>query len=209
MQVRDSHVAMLQNVQDSLWEDFAWPHLRVRRDVALATNQRYYALPRDLTIERLEKAEVAYAGGFIPLKPQITAYDRSVYNSDLLQTSWPSTAYELAEDGTLEVWPVPSVSLDPTTQDGTLRLTGIRNLKPLVDDDDRCDLDGRMLVLFVAAMLMASSGDKGAGMKQAAAVTRLNQMKANLSPVRRFQMFGVGMPTSNRRDAIAQYRPPK
>ena len=42
---RDVLINILQRNQRRLWEDYAWPFLRVEKDVTMAAGQRYYDLP--------------------------------------------------------------------------------------------------------------------------------------------------------------------
>ena len=72
-QVRDTHVMLLQRIQEWLWEDFAWPHLCVERDIELAAGQRYYDTPEDLDIDRIEKIRNAFRSCWIgwPMPSQL------------------------------------------------------------------------------------------------------------------------------------------
>ena len=66
-QVRDTHVDMLQRIQDRLWDDFDWPHLRVERLEIVQSGQRFYAPPADMLIDNIEKIELYDGGGWRPL----------------------------------------------------------------------------------------------------------------------------------------------
>jgi hypothetical protein len=46
-QVIDSHKVLIKTEQDRLWEDYAWPHMRVHKYVALQAGQYLYDLPAD------------------------------------------------------------------------------------------------------------------------------------------------------------------
>ena len=61
-QNRDTQIATLQRVQETMWADFAWPHLRVERAIDVQAGQRYYDMPGDLDIDRIEKIEIREAG---------------------------------------------------------------------------------------------------------------------------------------------------
>ena len=55
--MRDVLIVVLQRTQRRLWNDYSWPFLRVKRDISMATGQRYYNLPSDVTFERIERVE--------------------------------------------------------------------------------------------------------------------------------------------------------
>ncbi|MCY0148310.1 hypothetical protein OEG84_11460 [Hoeflea sp. G2-23] len=205
-QARSSQVQLLQRLQDFYWEDFAWPHLRVKRQVPAQIGQRYYDLPADLPIDRVEGVEVFTNGAWIPLDPGISSVHYSAHNSDLDERSWPPRRWQINEDEDIEIWPVPDQNGDATTLEGYIRFTGIRALRPLVDDADRADLDSQMLSLFAAAELLAASGGKDAQVKLDRANARYLKLKSDLTPRRTINMFGVGEQPTKRRMAITSYR---
>ena len=42
---RDVLINVLQRTQRKLWEDFAWPFMRVKSDIAASATLRYYNIP--------------------------------------------------------------------------------------------------------------------------------------------------------------------
>lgn len=218
VQVRDSHVNIIQREQERLWEDFAWPHLRVQRFLPLQAGQRFYDLASctnelgevkgDLSIDRVETIEVKTDGEWLRLgagtigAPQYAAHD-----SGLGERAWSPRLWKLSEDEQIEIWPVPDQDAGPE-QYGHLRITGIRNLRPLVSDDDRADLDDRLIVLYIAGSLLAASGAKDANLKLEAANRHYSRLKGSLTKGGSFNMFN----TTNRRVAqrpyISRYRAP-
>src|SRR3546814_1974875 len=56
--VRPALVHRLKKKQDELYDKYAWPFLRVRRDKIIAAGHRYYDVPDDLNLERAEKVEM-------------------------------------------------------------------------------------------------------------------------------------------------------
>jgi hypothetical protein len=167
---RDAQVRALQRAQESLWRKHDWPFLRVRRYIDLQAGQRYYdsrgaklddgTPAADLGIERLETIEVRWGEQWCPVCPGI---DRSHYNtwdSDLDQRSWPIERWQVYEDEAIEIWPIPADNADPTTLDGRLRLTGIRDLRNFVADSDVADLDDTLIVKWAAVKPLARSGSK-------------------------------------------------
>lgn len=207
-QVRDTQVKMLQRVQERMWDDFNWPHLRVERTIPCQAGQRYYDTPADLSIDRLERIEFSTDGRWYLLEYGISGANYGTWNSDLDQRSWPIRCWKFHEGEDIEFWPIADRGVDPVTLDGNLRFTGIRKLKPLVADDDRADLDDRLIVLYAAAEMLAASGSKDAQFKLDQANTIYAKLRSDLSPTRSFSMFGIGVRPPRRGIFITQYRPP-
>lgn len=209
-QDQDRQIRSLQATQEWLWDDFDWPMMRVERKIDLQAGQRYYSLPDDLHIDRISKVEAYHDGAFCPLQAGIDAWNYTVYNSDLGERQWPPQRWRIAEDnegdlGQFEIWPIPDTNADPATLEGTIKITGIRNLNPLAADTDRADLDDWLIVLYAAADYLTSKGDKSANLKQQRANARYTKLRGSQSPRRKFKMFGVGQPERVRRVPIAVY----
>jgi hypothetical protein len=190
-QIRDTQLYLLQSEQERLWTDFDWPHLRVERYLKLAEGQRFYE-PPDLAIDRIEKIEVKYGATWVPLVVGIGAQQYNAWDSTEDQRSWPVERWRIYEDEQVEVWPIPSQNGDDTeATEGWLKFTGIRQLNPLVDDSDRCDLDARLIVLFAAVQMLTDDGKKAAAeVKLAAANAHYARLKSRLSPAPRFRLYG-------------------
>jgi len=189
---RELQVKHLQRTQEWLWDDYDWPHLRVERNVPIQAGQRYYDFPADLALDRVEKLEYFADGAWCRLQPGIEGAHYSMRNSELDEREWPPRRWRLSENEDFEVWPISDRAFDPATQDGQLKFTGIRNLKKLVDDADRADLDDRIIVLFAAAERLAAVGAKDAKLKQDMALKRFARLRGELQITRRFRMFGTG-----------------
>jgi hypothetical protein len=71
-----------------------------------------------------------------------------------------------------------------------VKVVGIRRLARLVDDEDRCDLDDRLIVLYAAAEHLAANGATDAKLKLDQANRRYASLKADLTPRRRVTLFG-------------------
>jgi hypothetical protein len=209
-QVRDTHVNLLQRVQERLWDDFAWPHLRVQRLDKVQAGQRYYSPPDDVQIDNIENMQLFDSGGWQPLLPGIYPDHYSTYNSDLDQRAYPPRRWQIHEDEDIEIWPISDTNSDPVTMEGTLKFVGIRDLKPFVQDSDRADLDDRLLTMFAAAELLAASGAKDAQIKLDQANAIYRRLRSGLTPRRRFRMFGIGVSalSRTRREFITHYKPP-
>ncbi|TGT76146.1 MULTISPECIES: hypothetical protein [unclassified Mesorhizobium] len=206
-QNRSSQVKALQREQERLWEDFDWPHLRIYPQQPVQAGQRYYETPENMLIDRIERVEIFLDGLWRKLEPGIDACEYSAWNSDLDARSWPPRKWKFNEDEDIELWPIPNINADPVTMNGMLRITGIRNLSPLVADDDRADLDDIMLVGFCAAKILASTGAKDAKLTLDAANARYARLRGRLTPRTQYKMFGTGEVPRAREIVIGQYRP--
>ena len=207
-QVRDAHVNMLQRIQERLWDDFTWPHLRVHRLKAVAKGQRYYTPPSDFQIDNIEKIEVKDGGSWRRLEVGIDAEHYSAHDSDLDERAWPPMRWQIHEDEDIEIWPISDLNGDPKTNEGMLKFTGIRNLKPFYKDADRADLDDNLLVMFGAAELLAAQGAKDAQLKLDQANQIYRRQRGGLTPRKRFRMFGIGPALPPRQEFITRYKPP-
>lgn len=206
-QTRPVHVKLLQRIQSRLWDDFDWPHLRIQRQVQVQKGQRYYDVPAEMSLDRIEKIEVFTNGRWVPLSPGIGAEHYAAHNSDLDDQAWPPRCWSIHEDEDIEVWPISNTDGVAATLEGYLRFTGIRNLRPLVDDSDRADMDDRLLTLYGAAEILAASGGKDAGLKLEQANAIAARMRSNLTPKKRHKAFVNEDPRPSVRIRISQYRP--
>lgn len=206
-QNRSAQVKALQREQERLWEDFDWPHMRIYPQAQVQAGQRYYETPPNMNIERIERIEIFLDGAWCKLDPGIDAGHYSAWNSDLDARSWPPRRWQFNENEDIELWPIPNQNADPTTMNGFLRFIGIRDLNPLVADDDRADLDDIMLVGYCAAQMLAASGAKDAKLKLDAANSRYARLRGRLTPRTQIKMFGIGEMPRRREFIIGQYRP--
>lgn len=219
VQTRDSHVILIQREQERLWADFAWPHLRVERYIPLANGQRFYELDSALMedgsaatlhipVDRIETVEVKTDGEWLPLEVDIRAEHYAAHDSALDERAWPPRRWKLTENEDIEVWPIPDADATPADQYGYLKITGIRQLRPLVDDDDRADIDDRLIELYTAGAILAGQGAKDAQLKLEAAAKLYARLKGNGSKVTDFNMFGTTERPMPRRSYITRYKPP-
>lgn len=188
--VRDAHINVLQRTQELLWEAHDWPHLRVKRIAAVQDGQRYYATPADLPIDRLEEIRIRVGDSWRPTDPSVLDSHYLQFDSFADERSWPVQRWQIHEDEKIELWPVPDRD-GLTTADGAIQFTGIRALRPLVKDDDRADLDDRLIVLSAAGEYLTDKGSKSAPLKLRAAQQRLKTVLGNNSKVKQFQLFGA------------------
>jgi hypothetical protein len=205
-QVRDKQIAFLQSTQEWLWDDFTWPHLRVQRNYQLQAGQYLYDVGADFDIDRIEKIEVKDGGVWRRLVPGIDSSHYAAHDTELDQRSWPIRRWRIAENEDIEVWPKPDTNGTAADLEGYFKVTGIRRLRPLVEDGDRCDLDGQLIYLYAAAK--ASPETQEGKFALNLANKRLARLKANLTPRRQFKMFGIGRCEGPSRMFVGQFRPP-
>ena len=196
---RDAQVSALQKQQERLWRAYDWPFLRVRRYIDLQAGERYYssrqaldeagAASTDLGIERVESVEVRWGGRWVPLRFGIGADEYAALDSDLDQRSDPAAAWRLHEGEMFEIWPIPDSDAGADIE-GRLRLIGIRDLRPLVADSDRADLDDDLIVKYAAAKSLARTGSKDAQIVLDEAKTIERTLTANFSKCKTFSLAG-------------------
>lgn len=202
---RDSLVQVLKRTQRRLWSDWDWMHMRVSRDMQVNAGQRYYNCPNDLPYERIDAAEVKFGGQWLPLCFGINERQYSIYDPRVDERSWPIRNWDIAEDpadtlgtpdnrGMIEVWPLPSDSgtapAPGSDEEGWMRFTGIRFLRPFAADSDRCDLDGDLIVLFAAAEILSRDKKDDAQAKLMAANTLYQKIRGNQEKNRTFSLGG-------------------
>lgn len=214
VQADDRHVQLVQREQTRLWNDYAWPHLRVERFIPLQTGQRFYdpagvrneagVIKGDLSIDRIERVDVKSDGDWLPLRNGIGAPEYAVSDSAIGEQEWPPRCWRIYEGEQIEIWPVPDQDIG-ADQEGYLRLVGIRNLRPLVDVSDRADLDDRLIELYVAANLLSGNEAK---QKMALANAHYARLRGALDKTESFRLFGTG-PAVPPRPLVARYRAPE
>lgn len=216
VQDRERQIQLLQREQFRLWEDFAWPHLRVERFIPVQAGQRFYdpaamqneagAAKTDMRMDRIEKIDIKYDGVWQPLSNGITPAHYAAHDSALDQRSSPARAWRIYEDEQIEIWPVPDVDAG-AQQEGYLRVTGIRNLRPLVNVADRADLDDSLIVLYAAGNILAGQNSPDAQLKMEAAQRHYARLRNSLSKSEGFNLFGARTAHPLRRPYVSRYIP--
>ncbi|MFA5897861.1 MAG: hypothetical protein WC829_01985 [Hyphomicrobium sp.] len=205
-QQRDQQIAHIQRTQEWLWEDFDWPLLRVERKITLQAGQYLYNPPSDMKIDRIQKIEVYESNAYIPLCAGIDAEHYTSHSTELDERDWPVRRWRINESEQIEVWPIPDADGSAVTFDGTLKLTGIKNLPALIEDTDTAALDDRLIILFCASEVLQSTGAKDAADKRNMANARYMKLRGHQTPRKKFTMFGVGQDESRApRPPIAVY----
>lgn len=186
--VLDSLKQTLQRTQEFLWEDFDWPFLRTREIVETQAGERFYDLPDNMILERVERMETKYGGRWRGLRRGITIQHYNQLDPVADERSSPMENWEAYTDGQFEVWPLPSQNADLESEEGVIRVSGIRNLQPLIADDDTADLDDRLIVLFAKAEILARQNSRDAELAIQAAQRHFLRLRGRLSVRRRFQL---------------------
>lgn len=204
VQARDHQVRHLQRVQEQLYDDFTWPHLRVFRYLNAQDGQRYYDVTaafkdsggtlvaaNDISVDRVYELHVHDGHIWRNLVPGISEQHYNSYDSDTDQRAWPPERWQVTEGNQIEIWPIPSITGDMTTRDNIFRIHAVRNLAPFSADADVADLDDRLLALMAAAEMMG--GEKGQK-KAALANKRLLKVRGNATKTQSFRLFGSSEP---------------
>ena len=142
---------LIQTEQERLYDDFDWPFLKITRDVAVAAGQRYYDLPTDLNLERVDKVDYYWGNKWFPLTRGVGTDQYNTYDSDQGVKIEPALRWDVKDTGDsaqIEIWPIP------VTNGRLVRFSGIRKLNPILADADVLDLDDMMVSLFVASMIV-------------------------------------------------------
>lgn len=167
----------LDRQQRELWDAYTWKHLRIYRDIPLATGQGSYNYPAELLFDQI--ITVWFVAGssarWVPLEYGISAsmvpLSGPPQGTPVRWDNTPSTDPDNPV-GQLTVLPLPSTGM-------FLRLEGQRAINPLVADTDKCQLDDTAIVLFVAAEILANQKSEGAQVKLTKAQNHLHQLRKN------------------------------
>ena len=182
----DAHTTVLRRMQQTLYDEHKWPHLRVVSSVPLAAGQRFYDPPSDIGLDRIDRVVARDSTTRLwPVERGIGFEHYNARSED--EREDPVRAWELRWTGAavqVEAWPTPA------TDEYVLWLEGTRKLGPLVDGDDVCSIDSVAIVLFSAAELLARQEAQDAQNKLALANRRLRFIKANLAGPERMSTFG-------------------
>ena len=180
---------MLARVQEQLYEDYDWPHLRVQRSIALSAGQRYYDLPSDMDFDRIVDITLQYNEVYTPIMRGIEFYDFSSFDSNADERSSPVLKWDIKYTGTteqMEVWPIPNDEIQ------TIYMFGSKNLGDLIQESDTAELDDRLIVLYTAAEILARQKSADAQAKLEQANARLVSLRRNSKKKSRVSQMGLG-----------------
>ena len=164
----------IRRTQETLYDEFDWPHLKIFVSKTMTAGQRFYDLPTEINYERILNVAHWYNDLPTPIGRGIGFDHYSQYNSDADDRADPVLAWDVRWRSTveqIEVWPIPATSGD------TIQFEAIRKLRALTADADVADLDDRLIVLYAAADILARQGAKDAQRIAALALARFNKLK--------------------------------
>lgn len=188
--MRDVLINILQRTQRRLWDDYAWPFLRVTSDLTVAAGQRYYDVPSNMVFERIEKVETKHGDVWDRLHYGIGGEQYNNHDSDRDVRSSPVRRFDAYGTNQIEIWPIPAENVNTTTGANSIRITGIRNLSAFAADADTADLDDQLLVMFAAAELLARQKQADAQNKLAQAQAHYMRLKARNAKTETFVISG-------------------
>ena len=191
----DYLVQVLSRTQRRLCEEYDWAHTKIKRDIAVEAGQRYYPCPDDLHYERIIDVEFKDGNSWRPLIRGIKQSHYNVHDSDRGHTNWPVQNWDVHENldgptdvvGFLEMWPIPNRSSGAF--DGLVRLTGFMQAPELINPNDKCVLDGSLLVLYAAAEICARQNQSDAQMKLTAAQQLMSRLQNQNSNKKKYVSF--------------------
>lgn len=181
----------LRDEQERLYDEFDWPFLKITRDKTLENGQRYYDVPVDMNLERIQSVDIKWGGRWLPVQRGISVDHYNQHDSDADIRLDPVQRWDVKDTGDgaqIEVWPIPA------TDGLALRFTGIRKLRPLIENSDVADLDDQVIVGFVAAPMLAGKADPAAQIALQKARARLETLQGRVTKTRRntFVLSGTG-----------------
>jgi len=219
----DQQNSLLRRVQEDLYLNFDWPHLRAVSTKEVPAGQRYTAYPDTFIFEGIDNVfwRLDTDDNWRLLEYGIGAAELNAVDSDNDEQEeavrrWqnymqPAEGEESPDpeppitgdtlNNMFELWPVPSAG-------GYARFEGKRQLFPLDADDKTSTLDGPLIVLNAAAEILARQKSEDAAMKlqlgrERLRLLRLRQMnndtrQSNLSGGSRGRPLRAGIDYLNR-----------
>lgn len=180
----------IRSVQQELYDDYDWPHLRVMPYKVLAAGQRYYDAPTEINLDRVEEVQAWWSGTPKPIRHGIGFDEYAQYDSDSDERADPVRAWDTRRTSTtatqIEVWPIP------VSNDQKLQFRGLRPLRAMVEDDDTADLDDTLIVLFTAADIAAAQKSENASRLLERAIRHMGKRKSRAAGGNDIPIMGGG-----------------
>lgn len=181
---------ILQRTQETLYEEYEWPHMRVQKTISLSAGQRHYDLPSGLNFDRIQQVKLRYNTVYVDLERGINFDDYSIFDSNAStpERSFPTLKWDIRDTGSgeqIEVWPIPN-------QSATIYMFGTKTLGDLIQENDTADLDDRLIVLFAAAEILARQKSNDANIKLSQAEKRLATLRKNSQSGSKTIQVGLG-----------------
>lgn len=188
--IKHSHNTILNRVQEWLYDDFDWPQLIVREDVAMVAGTNLYTIPSNISIESVLSIHTKYAGAWCELDPGVPLECYAEFDSDEDERYTPARRYRQYDATRIEIWPIPSTAGVVATKENYIRIEGVTNYSPLSDDTDTAILDDQVIVLYAAAEILARKKDADAQNKLAMARKRRLALSGKQSKKDTFSLAG-------------------
>jgi hypothetical protein len=194
---------LLKRTQENLYDRHpeGWAHLRTVFDrIPLLAGDRYYDFPDTLNFDRIEDVAVWDSSTPLSITRGIGFEEYAVYDSESDVRAEPACRWDIRWTGSeeqIEIWPVPS------TNNQELQFIGTRKLRDLIENDDVCDLDDQLIVLFAAAELLVKSDKDLAARKLTLAEQRYALLTRNAAKHGQRYIMGSGPDNPSRRDRVS------
>jgi hypothetical protein len=192
-----------KRTQENLYDRHpeGWAHLRTVFDrIPLLAGDRYYDFPDTLNFDRIEDVAVWDSSTPLSITRGIGFEEYAVYDSESDVRAEPACRWDIRWTGSeeqIEIWPVPS------TNNQELQFIGTRKLRDLIENDDVCDLDDQLIVLFAAAELLVKSDKDLAARKLTLAEQRYALLTRNAAKHGQRYIMGSGPDNPSRRDRVS------
>ena len=146
----------------NLQDEYRFEFLQFRFDIPEAAGQEYYPIPEDFDTSRIERVLQKFSSRWLTLTNDrgISTGVFNQFDSDKGETSsypylWALEDFDKAPH--IRVYPIPATNAVPN-DDMILRVEGMRQLQELVEQDDICELDYRLVALSTAIVFEARRG---------------------------------------------------
>ena len=181
--LRDPHTYLLNRIQDDLYANWEWPHLKLNVIKDISEGTRYTAFPDGMIFESTETLfGLNNDDNYYPMTQGIGVEHYNVYDPTVVsERNYPLLRWQTyvpPEGDTnfnmIELWPVPD-------RDTKIMFKGRRSCKKLVADTDVSTIDGLAIVLHAAAELLAGQKAEDASLKLSKAQERVRTLKIRQS----------------------------
>lgn len=174
------YYGLISDKQKWLANEYDFPFLEDRFDVAVGPGARYLSFPTidnegvtvAMNLERPYLVERFWANQWNVMDYGIGSEEFNYLNSDQGVAMDPIQRWRWSQESQFEIWPI-------TVGSQVVRFTGQRALDALTSANDTADLDDEMLVLFVAGDLLMRSRQADAESCLTQAVARLNAQRGS------------------------------
>jgi len=180
-QSQETQDIMLDRQQRELWDAYAWPHLRIFRDMTLSSGQADYSYPADIPFDQIQRMMLATSG---TSQWQMLSY--GIKPTDIPPGgAKPGTPQQWANKVTVTGGVTNPLAMmftllpTPNTNGITLRISGQAPCTSLNSSTAMCVIDSKAIVLFAAAEILATQKSESAALKLTKAQNYLRKLLIN------------------------------